>query len=230
MSLRAPRYCRPEAFRALVDLRHRIEEPDVLWKGACAIAMHEHPDTSISLVEERLEDLARRIQSRVQSGQPQALLAHGHDVLFQEEGFRGNTEDYYETANSYLPLVLERKLGIPITLSMVYKVVMEGAGLSVEGISAPGHFLVGVNVGPEFMFVDPFHEGRVLNREEVFERVESAIQSAVPRSDQLLPRARHRDWLGRMIRNLQVIFEREGRSDDHAAMAELAEVLETAPE
>ncbi len=220
-----PRHCRARAYELFAEQVRDLRAPDSLWKAAVAVSMHQYPHCRLEDVDHDLQELADRIQSRAPSGNPHALLAHGHDILFEEEGFAGNSEDYYNPDNSYLPMVMETRLGLPITLSLVYKCVLERVGLQVEGINAPGHFLAEVRLDGGFMLVDPFFQGRVLNREEAFRRMEEMNATTLPRSDRLLARASHHNWLARMIRNLQAIFQNEKRSDDFAAMLELQEVL-----
>src|SRR5206468_6452152 len=102
-------------------------------------------------------------RSRVRGGQPQALLVHLHEYLFTELGFAGNIEDYYNPYNSYLPSVLATKRGLPITLSLVYKIVAERLGLRAWGVGLPGHFLIGVECEPgNKMLVDTFASGRII--------------------------------------------------------------------
>ena len=105
--------------------------------------------------------VADTVRARVRGTQPQALLAHLHDVLFDEEGFQGNTDDYYNVNNSYLPVVLQSKQGLPITLSLLYKAVAERLGLKVWGIGLPGHFICGLNADGSQMLIDPFSGGRL---------------------------------------------------------------------
>ena len=225
MNVPPPKHCRPEAYQLLAEQLDRLDEPDALWKGAVAIARHEKADADVELTGERLDHLAGIIRGRVQSRQLSALLAHGHAVLFEEQGFRGNTDDYYDTANSYLPDVLETCRGIPISLTLIYKCVMERIGVTVAGVNAPGHFLADVSTDGEHMYVDPFAGGRVLHREEVFTHIEKMLKAQVPRSDSVLAHASHREWLARTIRNLQGIFQARGRTTDLAAMTEMQNLL-----
>jgi regulator of sirC expression with transglutaminase-like and TPR domain len=187
--------------------------------------MHELDGIDPEQIAGRLNKLAARIGGRVHSGNQQALLAHLHDVLFVEEGFAGNTDQYYAAENSYLPVVLQTKRGLPIVLALIYKAVAEGVGLKVEGINSPAHFLVHVRCGGEWMFVDPFFHGQSLSREEAFGRLEQMAGREVPRDDQVLSAATHQQWLSRILANLQAQFANDGRQDDLAAMTELQEAL-----
>src|SRR5687768_7695060 len=97
-----PMCCAPEAFSLLSRQVKAIESPDALLQGAVAIAMHQLDHADPAEVDATLQRYADTIRKRVRGSQPQALLAHMHDVLFEEEKFSGNTDDYYDTTNSYV--------------------------------------------------------------------------------------------------------------------------------
>ena len=220
-----PHFCRPLAFEHFCRQLDGLDTTHCLLQAAIAIAMHELEGIDPEQVAGRLDKLAARVGGRVHSGSEQALLAHLHDVLFVEERFAGNTDDYYAAENSYLPAVLQTKRGLPIVLALVYKTVAEGVGLQVEGINSPAHFLVRVRTAGEWMFVDPFFHGQSLSREEAFARLEQVSGREMPHDDQILAPATHQQWLSRMLANLQGLFANQGRRDDLAAMTELQEAL-----
>src|SRR5688500_11556297 len=140
-----PAYCRPSAFNAFADeLPLDDDDRHQLFRAAFAIARHEHPEADVDEAQQRLDALGTSIANRVRSANPEARLAHLHDVLFDVIGFTGNVDDYYNPANSYLPNVLATHRGLPITLVLIYKYVGEAAGLTVRGINSPGHFLAAV--------------------------------------------------------------------------------------
>ena len=149
-----------------------LEETNSLVRAAAAVAMHEFADTCLDDVERQLDEIAAEIAGRVSSGNRRALIAQLHAVLFDELGLAGNTENYYAPENSYLPKVLETRRGLPVTLSLVYKSVAQRIGLNARGINSPVHFLAAVELDGSWMIVDPFHDGRVLARDEVFDRLE----------------------------------------------------------
>ncbi len=163
--------------------------------------------------------------ARLHSNSTQAILANLHDVLFEEEGFRGNAADYYNPRNSFLPSVLESRRGIPITLSLIYKAVGDRLGLVVHGLNCPGHFLIEVNAPDEQMIVDPFHEGKILTRDEARVRLQQAAGSPLPETPDLFGRASHLAWIARMLHNLQGIFSMQQNSIDLQAMVELEQRL-----
>jgi len=220
-----PLYCRPIAFEHFRGQLSRIDTPDGLAHCAVAIAMHELPEVDPQCTIDRLGRMGAKVRRRVRGRNPHAMLAHLHDVLFEEEGFRGNECDYYHPDNSYLPRVIRTKRGLPISLTLIYKFVGQKVGLQISGVNAPGHFLARVENCDGAMYVDPFDGGRVLNLGEVYERIAAtAGQKLEPRSE-LLRCATHRQWIARMLNNLQAIFAFRGRMQDLAAMQELQHLL-----
>jgi regulator of sirC expression with transglutaminase-like and TPR domain len=222
-----PLYCRADAyvlFRAQMPV---IDTIDGLLRAAIAMSMHELRDVTPEAIDREINRYADAIRSRVRSASPKARLAHLHAVLFDEAGFVGNSEDYYNPHNSYISTVLQTKRGLPITLTLLYKAVAERCGLRVSGINAPLHFMAGVEADGQTLLIDPFFGGRYLSRQEAFDRIEELSGRVVPRVDEMLPKANHRQWIGRMLQNLMHIFEHEQRRDDYKAMLELRGVLMT---
>src|SRR5438105_2349067 len=125
----SPLYCRPAAFGLFRAQLPSLEETDSLVRATVAVAMHERDDCDPDEVDHTLEQLAAEIGRRVTSGNQNALVAQLHQVLFDECGFSGNVEDYYNPENSYLPCVMRSRRGIPATLSLVYKSVAQRLGL-----------------------------------------------------------------------------------------------------
>lgn len=220
-----PICCSPEAYRLLSDQLQSINSPDALVQGACAVAMHQIPSINPAQVDATLQGYVDVIRARVRGGQPQGLLAHMHDFLFEELKFAGNTLDYYNTANSYLPAVIETKLGLPITLSLVYKIVAERLGFRTWGVGLPGHFLCGIEVESSRMLIDPFAQGRILTPDEARERMREIFGEEAEWSEDLLRPASNRHWLTRMLQNLLNIFGSSGAYSDVAAMLEMEILL-----
>lgn len=221
-----PLLCRPQAYFFFAEQLPTLGSREGLLNAAVAIAMHGMRDVQPAMVRSHLYALSHRVRRRVRGRQPQAILAHLHDVLFEEEGFRGNQRDYYNPHNSYLPAVLETRYGIPITLCLIYKVVAEGAGLDVEGVNTPGHFLARVRLPEGGMIVDPFYSGGVLTEAEAFDRIEAVTGRPAPRVAQYMTAVSHAQWLSRMLVNLQHIFASTERRADLAAMTELQTLLD----
>lgn len=240
-----PVYCRTQAYRLFRQQLATIDESRSLFRAACAIALHERPEAELAEAETIVEKLADTVKSRARSRCESAMLAHLHDVLFDVFGLVGNSENYYDPANSYLPIVLRTRMGIPISLVLIYKRVADHLGLIVHGVNAPGHFLAvvegladvdgvgdGKRGGPEpsaSMYVDPFFGGALLNRAEVAERIVQATGREHPWPLRLEV-ATHRQWLVRMLNNLQAAFALLGQERDVCAMQELQLVLHETPE
>jgi regulator of sirC expression with transglutaminase-like and TPR domain len=230
-----PAYCHAAAYADFARELPQIDTTVGLFRAAFAIARHERPDTEVGSAEATVRELAETVRRRVRSDHVEAKLAHLHDVLFDVVGFQGNVADYYNPANSYLPDVLETRRGLPITLTLVYKFVAEGVGLTVQGINSPGHFLAAVQCEDEahtsagvsrWMYVDPFHGGELLDGADVCRRIAETTGLAAGDPAQLLQPATHRQWLSRMLNNLQAVFAHRGRERDLYAMQELQQLLE----
>ena len=220
-----PAYCQSAAFSAFERAMPYVDTTRGLFRAAFAIARHEHPDADVEEAAATIVDLAETVRRRVRSPNVEAKLAHLHDVLFDVVGFVGNVEDYYNPANSYLPAVLRTRRGLPITLVLIYKCVAEGVGLTVRGINSPGHFLAAVRSGESWMYVDPFFGGELLDGDDVCRRIGETTGMVAGDSSQWLTPATHRQWLSRMLNNLQAVFARAGRERDLYAMQELQELL-----
>jgi regulator of sirC expression with transglutaminase-like and TPR domain len=220
-----PAYCHSAAFTALERAIADLETTRGLFRGAFAIAQHEHPAANVADAEATIAELSDTVRRRVRSANVDAKLAHLHDVLFDVVGFVGNVNDYYSPANSYLPDVLRTKQGLPITLVLIYKCVAEGVGLVVRGINSPGHFLAAVESGDSWMYVDPFFSGELLNGADVCRRIAETTGLVAADPSLWLAPATHRQWLGRMLNNLQAVFAHAGRERDLYAMQELQELL-----
>jgi regulator of sirC expression with transglutaminase-like and TPR domain len=232
-----PAYCHAAAYAAFECQLPGVDTTDGLFRAAFAIARHEHPAADVVQAEATLAELAETVRRRVHSTNVEARLAHLHDVLFDVVGFIGNGEDYYNPANSYLPDVLRTRRGLPITLTLVYKCVAERVGLAVRGINAPGHFLAAVKTeapaaavageSAAWMYVDPFYGGELLDDEDVCRRIAETTGLVAAEPSQWLAPATHRQWLGRMLNNLQAVFAHTGRERDLYAMQELQELLQS---
>jgi regulator of sirC expression with transglutaminase-like and TPR domain len=128
--------------------------------------------------------------------------------LFTQEGFRGNEADYYDPRNSFLNDVIDRKMGIPISLSALYMEVGRRGGIVVEGISFPGHFLVKAGDMQDQILVDPFHSGALLTADDCQRRLDRVYGGKVRLEASMLAAVGPRQMLARMLRNLKTIYLR----------------------
>jgi regulator of sirC expression with transglutaminase-like and TPR domain len=225
MSNALPLCCTSEAFALLARQVPAIESADGLVHGATAIAMHQLDNVDLAGVDATLQRYVDEVRARVRGSQPQAILAHMHDVLFDDEKFTGNQEDFYNTGNSYLPEVLRTKLGLPITLSLIYKVVGQRLGLNVWGVGLPGHFLCGVEMSGKTMLIDAFAGGRIVTIDEAHQKMKDSAGPEVEWSDELLQPVSNRHWLTRILQNLLHTFGNSGHFADVAAILEMEMLL-----
>jgi regulator of sirC expression with transglutaminase-like and TPR domain len=225
LTLNEPVYCRPEAFGYFVEQMPLLWSSQGLLRAAIAVSMHALDDANPARIEQQIGELSRAVWAAADGPAPSAIRIALHQVLFDELGFSGDTDKYYHALNSYVGAVLNSRRGLPITLSLIYKMVGVGAGLQVAGVNAPGHFLVRVRTETGWQIVDPFYDGELLSREQVFDRLDRIAQRLLPRTDELLAAPTHLQWLYRLIGNLRQLFTTEGRHDDLAAMNELLAAL-----
>jgi regulator of sirC expression with transglutaminase-like and TPR domain len=202
-------------------------DPIPLDEAALAIAAEEYPALATGDYLARLDALAARVA--VRAGTPlraAATLRALRDVLHGEAGLRGNAEDYYDPRNSYLSDVLDRGLGIPITLSLVYLEVARRLGIGLEGVALPGHFMARLApaAGPH-VYVDAF-SGELLSAEECLARHRERTGASTP-PPSALPAATPRQILARLLGNLRRTYRE--RRDDVRLYAVLDQLLLVAP-
>lgn len=190
----------------------RAEEDD-LDPGhlALLLAACHYPGLDIRPYLMRLDDLAARARARLGRGRaPKRVIAAINETLFQEEGFTGNTEDYYDPRNSFLNDVLDRKTGIPITLSVVYLSVAHRLDQPIFGVGLPLHFIVKYVSSKGDILIDPFHRGEILTRDACRERIERAYGGPITFRESYLDVVPLRMILYRMLNNLKFIYLRRG--------------------
>ena len=198
------------------SLRHRLTvvlgrpEGEIdLAEAALLIASEEYPDLNVDRYLARLDDMGVALRARLaDEPRPERAVMALNRYLFQEEGFHGNVKEYYDPRNSYLNEVIDRRIGIPITLSTVYMEVARRAGVRVEGVGLPGHFVVRVVSGAHGLLVDPFHGGVLLTEADCQERLDRIFAGRVKIEPGMLVPCGRREILGRMLRNLKAIFMR----------------------
>lgn len=212
-----------EAFTRLL----RAPEPEIdLVRAALAVARVEYPTLDPDRSIRRLDDLARRSGASAGARGIERLRR----FLFEEEGFRGNAEEYYDPRNSCLNAVLDRRLGNPITLSVVMMEVGRRVGVPLAGIGLPGHFVVGAEVDGAPVLLDPFNGGAVLTRDGAGEVVARALGRRVElAADHFTPCTR-RQIVVRMLRNLKSVYAKQEAWDKLLAIVDrLLVVDEDAP-
>lgn len=227
----APAYCHPAAYITFKRELQGIDQPMGLMRAATAIALHEDPTVSIDAVADYVERLSSAVRARLRSDNQEAAVAHLHDLLFDVIGFTGVEQVCYgEPGSSYIPTALKTKRGLPITMVLIYRTVAAGVGLRVDGINAPGHFLAALHcresTGCRVQYVDPYHDGALLNRDEAILRCESAISRQLAPGFDPFKIASPKQFLRRILMNLQSAFLRRQQEREALAMQELEALLE----
>jgi regulator of sirC expression with transglutaminase-like and TPR domain len=196
--------------RAFAEELDKPDEELDLELAALLIAAEDqaHLDVDVMEYRARLAELGQRARERIAAAAPGIGIKAFNRFMFEEEGFHGNEKDYYDPRNSYLNQVLDRRTGLPITLSIIYMAVGRRAGLSVEGLSLPGHFIVRASeVGQlDETLVDPFY-GKTLMLDECQERLDQLNETPVQLDPVYLNEYPTRPIIARLLINLNDIYK-----------------------
>ena len=220
-------------FSRFEELAGASEQTIDVALGAALIARDAYDDLDVASVLARFDELASplvRLGLAQMSPEAQALeMAH---YLYERQGFAGNEADYYDPKNSLLPDVLERRLGIPITLALVYCEVAKRVGVPAQGVGFPGHFLVRIERRGERhlapVMVDPFFNGRMLDEKSLLSLLRRVIgPSENLRAEHLEP-ASPRLILARMLTNLKAVYL--ARGEDSRALLALDRLVTLTPD
>jgi regulator of sirC expression with transglutaminase-like and TPR domain len=186
------------------------------------MACEEYPQLTISPYLDQLDSIAAQIETRLRhDDSPLEIVGKINAVLYGELGFHGNSEDYFDPRNSFFNDVLERRTGIPISLSAVYMEVARRLSFPLEGVGMPGHFLVKYHDHSQEFFLDPFNQGEILTHEECKMKLKGLYGDALPFSDQMLEAVTHRQILARMLNNLKAIYLKGQTYDKGLAIVEM---------
>jgi len=204
--------------QAREEFARLVARPDSeipLAEAALWIAAEARPGLDISHYIGALDELAERVGSQVAPASTDVeRVARLNHALFINEGFAGNQDEYEDPRNSFLDSVLDRRTGLPITLSVVYVEVARRIGLDAEGVGFPGHFLAKLSTASGDVVVDAFH-GKILSLDECKRRVEEVSRGRIPFEPQLLTPSTHRAILRRILTNLKHLYVRR-HEPDHA--------------
>jgi regulator of sirC expression with transglutaminase-like and TPR domain len=197
-----------------------------LFGAAMAIARLGNPAADPHRVAATLDEIGESVRYHAGDTSDPDRLSHALDHrLFTVLGFRGDPSSYTDPANSYLDEVVARKLGLPITLSLVYMEVAQRVGLQCEGVGYPGHFIVRCGSAEAPIFVDPFHQGARIDREELLAGLRGQnLKGATPES--FLAAVTRRQILQRMLNNLHGIFRQQRDIRRWLAVVELLLAIE----
>ena len=173
-----------------------------------------------------VDGLAARVEQRCAPGEPPIFrLGHLHAEMFDVDHYGGNTQHYYDPRNAYLNEVIDRKVGLPITLSIIFLHVASKLGLHAAGVGLPGHYIVKVHFELNEVYVDPFHEGTTLTVAEIAEMVKHIGNQKVQLTSEHLRAWSGRETLVRVLGNLQNMWTRTGDMKKANAAKDRLEIL-----
>lgn len=212
----------------------RAPDPD-LATAALLIARLEYPHLDASRYLNRLDSMGRTAAERLARApqdDPRQRVAALNGYLYEEEGFAGNRKHYDDPRNSFLNAVIDRRSGIPVTLALVYMEVARRAGLRVQGVNFPGHFLLRLPADPggmaagDDLILDPFHRGAILSEADCRQLLRDHAGADAEFKPALLARATKLQILIRMLVNLKRIYVKMRSFPQALGMTELLLALD----
>lgn len=217
---------RAEARRLLREYAAGEITNDNLARGALLLALEDYPQLDIEEALGRLDDLAGRTRRRASPADPAVFrLGHLHAEMFDVDGYRGDGEHYYDPRNVYLNEVIERRLGIPISLSIIFLHVASRIGLNAAGVGLPGHYVVKVQFELNEVYVDPFHGGATLTIPEISDLLAQMTGGRGKLASEHLRAWSGRETLMRVAANLQNFSARAGDARRADSARERLEIL-----
>jgi regulator of sirC expression with transglutaminase-like and TPR domain len=217
-----------ELFREMVS---RPPQQIDLATASLLLALDEYPNLSVQEYLLKIDNLSAKIQGRLNGSaqsNPMDVVEAINQQLFEIEGFRGNEEDYYDPRNSFLNEVLDRRTGIPITLSVLYMEIGKRVGLKFQGVGMPGHFIVKTVHHGIDIFVDPFGRGEVLLEKDCKEKLAKIYGETFRFERTYLNAVDAHQILVRMLANLKAIYF--GRQNYSKALAVIEKILLIQPD
>lgn len=208
-----------------LDLVHRIKrsglkEDFIKWskdfsndleQGIFLIALFDNPLLDIeyysNMLKEWADNLSKNINKIKLKNDPTSIINEVNHFLFMELGFKGNKENYYDPDNSYIDKVIEKRLGNPIALSMIYLIVTKRLGLSFSGVNMPAHFLIQYLDTFEPIYIDPFNQGEIITKSVCQDRIKTLKLSW---QEDYLSSPTNKQIISRMLQNLINIYHNEG--------------------
>ncbi|NJL61948.1 MAG: tetratricopeptide repeat protein [Methylacidiphilales bacterium] len=201
-----------------------IQQPDKyidLAKAALFIAQEEYPHLEPDEYLNALDTIALDLQERLPSDRyPMKVIQVINQYLYEDLGFAGNTDNYYDPCNSFLNDVIDRRTGIPITLAVVYLEIARRIDFPMVGIGMPGHFLIRPDVEDMEIFVDAFHGGEIMFPQDCEDRLSQVYQQPVILQPEYLPILTKTQILARMLSNLKYIYLNQQELEKALAVVE----------
>ncbi len=208
-----------------------VHQPDnqiCLERAALYLAQEEYPDLEVDAYLNGLDTMAVEVAERMPPAPyPLRMVQTINQYLYDDLGYQGNTTDYYDPRNSFLNEVIDRRMGIPITLSLVYLAIAQRLDFPMVGVGMPGHFLIRPDVAEMEIFVDPFNRGEILFPQDCQERLQEIFGQPIEIQPAFLQTVTTRQFLVRMLTNLKAIYI--NRSNLPKAVAAVERILLLVP-
>jgi len=198
-----------------------------LDQAALLLGAWDYPSRNLDTYRDLLDEIASRTApdvARATNGIGRARAISDH--LFDHLGFAGNTHDYYDPRNSFLTDVIDRRTGIPISLSVVYLEIARRVGVLAQGVNFPGHFLVRVAVEDAWLYLDPFSAGRALTPADLEALLRKTTTPDAVLEPSVIAAATKRQIVARMLVNLAGIYGRSGDMPRSLDVLERLAILE----
>lgn len=224
-------------YRAFAALLAGDDETIDLAQAALLIASTQYPDLDMAYYTAQLDSLAQRVRTALALPNPHLqptlpaeietpqVIEAMNKILFEEEHFHGNRDDYHNPNNSFLNKVLEEHTGIPVTLSLIYAEVGKRVGIQIDGIGMPYHFLVRCQSPQGFIYIDPYEGGLQMSERSYRERMRQIAQHRIKFHSQWLEPSTRRYWLMRILNNLKRIYINQDDYDRALTICDLLIML-----
>ncbi|MFP5263970.1 MAG: SirB1 family protein [Blastocatellia bacterium] len=209
-----------ERFKEVVALDN---EQINLAEAALLIAAEEYPALDLRLYLEKIDRIGDQVRERAgYAHNSLEVLSTINATLFDELGFRGNVKNYYDPRNSFLNEVIDRRVGIPITLTVVYMEVARRVGLHVEGVGMPGHFIAKLTTDSGDTFIDSFNGGRLFGEAGCAELLSELSGGRLALKPEHMAAVTKKEMLARMLTNLMGVY---AAGDHRRALAAIERIL-----
>ena len=186
------------------DLVNRDDEDVPLGLALFVLAKEEFPELDIDRCMSKLDDMAEAVGNDLSpAANVFQAMAGINDYLYEQMGFQGNSADYYDPNNSFLHEVIDRRTGIPITLSILYMEIARRLGIEFEGISFPGHFILRGTGELGELLIDPFNSGKLLSADDCADLLSRIFDDQIEFAPDLLHPAGNKQILSRDLNNLK---------------------------
>jgi len=200
-----------DRFRKIIELPDGMID---LTEAALVIALEDYPSLQLDRYLEQIDDWAEAIRDRLDGTRDiERIVAEINRFLFEQEGFHGEADDYYDPRNAYLNEVLDRHAGLPIALSILYIEISRRVGIDMAGVSLPGRFLVKVTGPGGQLLIDPFDGGRVLTSFECQLILDRVYGGGVRLSEHHLRATTRHDVLARVLSHIKAIHQTRGEAE-----------------